>query len=46
MITTGSLFSGGGGWEEGAKRIGAQPLFGVELHSPAAAAWTRNNPIW
>jgi DNA (cytosine-5)-methyltransferase 1 len=43
MFTIGSLFSGGGGWEEGAKLVGGRVLWGVELDPDASAAWRRNN---
>lgn len=40
----GSLFSGGGGWEEGAKLVGVRPEWGVELDEDAARRWASNNP--
>lgn len=40
----GSLFSGGGGWEEGGKMAGLRPMWGVELDPHAAGVWQANNP--
>ena len=34
--TIGSLFSGGGGWEDGAIEAGVRPLFGVEMDATVA----------
>lgn len=42
-LRCGSLFSGGGGWEEGAKFVGVSPIWGVELDAGAAAGWAANN---
>lgn len=38
-LTTGSLFSSGGGWEIGAVRAGMRPMWGVELDQERAALW-------
>lgn len=40
-VTIGSLFSGGGGWEAGAVRLGMTPVFGVELTPWIAQAHAR-----
>jgi site-specific DNA-cytosine methylase len=33
MLTCGSLFSGGGGWEIGAIAAGLKPLWGIEFEA-------------
>ena len=38
MVTIGSLFSGGGGWDAGARELGVIPVFAVEME-PRIAAW-------
>ena len=43
-LTTGSLFSSGGGWEIGAKRLGFQPMWGVEYEPLRAALWNQTFP--
>lgn len=44
MLTTGSLFSSGGGWEIGAVRAGLRPLWGVEFEAARGALWNATFP--
>ena len=37
MVTVGSLFSGGGGWDAGARELGVKPVFAVEMDATIAA---------
>jgi len=39
VLTTGSLFSSGGGWEIGAVRAGFRPVWGVEFEAARGALW-------
>ncbi len=43
-LTTGSLFSSGGGWEIGEVRAGFQPQWGVEFEAMRAALWNQTFP--
>lgn len=43
-LTTGSLFSSGGGWEIGAARLGYAPQWGVEYEPLRAALWNQTFP--
>ena len=38
-LTTGSLFSSGGGWEIGAVRAGMTPLWGIEIEKERCDIW-------
>lgn len=43
-LTTGSLFSSGGGWEIGAVRAGMRPIWGVEYEKDRCDLWNRTFP--
>ena len=43
-LTTGSLFSSGGGWEIGAVRAGMRPMWGVEYEAARGALWNATFP--
>ncbi len=43
-MTTGSLFSSGGGWEIGAVRAGMRPIWGVEYEKDRCDLWNRTFP--
>lgn len=41
MVTIGSLFSGGGGWDAGARELGVEAVFAVEMDARIAAWHSR-----
>jgi len=43
LKTCGSIFSGIGGWEYGAKQVGLTPIFAFEYHQKYANAYTKSH---
>lgn len=43
-MTTGSLFSSGGGWEIGAVRAGMRPMWGIEYEKARVDVWNQTFP--
>lgn len=43
LVTCGSIFSGIGGWEYGAKQVGLKPVFAFEFHQKYADAYSKSH---